>query len=310
MEIEPNKQAASWLERENWRTTQRENRRQYEQQSTAGKWGSILSAIIAHQNKNHGISPPNHIISRDTGLSPGQVQYHIAEMEDRGLITDMKGWPRRIVVKDIVKVAGLSIAETKPFTKPEEAKVVNMSDTKTRTDFSKTPFVERAKQVAEAVTDYHDRYGKAPGTKDIQTALGYKSSAGASRLVNRMADIGWLFHKRRNHHDLVLTALGRALLFGEVREDVDTNTPVHGDRLPSQRGYDSRVNPVHVREQPRATVVPELQPVHMEVRRATPEPQSPPVVAEASVAVSHNLSGVDTVDLLLELQARGLKVSR
>jgi hypothetical protein len=293
MEIEPNKQAQAWLERETWRTTQRENRRNYEQQGTAGKWGAILSAIINHQNKNHGLSPPNHIISRDSGLSPGQVQYHLAEMEDRGLITDMKGWPRRIVVKDMAKVASLSIAEPRPMQKIEEARVTNTIKSRGKSAYAYKSFMVRAKEAAQAIMDHHDRFGMAPSTTDIRDALGYHSTAASSRVVNKMVELGWVSHKPRHHHDIVLTGLGRALLFGEVREDVPTNTPVHATNT-SRPVTAGRPTPLAA-PQISMTTMPFLAPM------AEPTPKAAGPV---------DLSNLDTVDLLLELQSRGLKVSR
>jgi hypothetical protein len=79
--------------------------------------------------------------------------------------------------------------------------------------------------------------------------------------------------------------------------------------------------PVHTtKPNPMATAFPALRPPEMTIRRAEPpipmrvaEPvPTPPIDYRAKTAPPEqlDLSKVDTVDLLLELQDRGLKVTR
>jgi hypothetical protein len=188
-------------------------------------------------------------------------------MEAKGLITDTKGWPRRIIVwastkevRDHEPLPLLKAAKTEEEMQPHENTDLPPQQPAKRK--RGVGLLDNAKLIAQAITDYYDQHGKAPRQREIAAQLGYStpnSSSGLSRPIMQMVERGWLHHKP-HHRDYMLTALGRAILFGEVREEVHTDMPV---RPANSNGH-----------QPQAPV-----PVNVEVRRAQ-EPE--PMVAKDS----------------------------
>lgn len=311
-----------------WRTTQREQDSGYEQMATPPKWGAILTAIMQFQNEHEGRSPSNPLIAQAAGLSVGQVQYHLVEMAKRGLVHDKEGWPRRLIVTASAKVAAQQEPAPEPKApKQEEVKVMHSADfTKAGEPRKKRErFMVMAKKFAEALTDHYDKYGEAPMLKDIGPALGYSKDkpVGASRLVKEMVARGWLFHKPNCHADFVLTGLGRAVLFNEpLREDVHTDMIVrsqinpratdlsYADRMAMMRSSpmeDTKPSPEKEPEPPQKQPEARREPSPL-ARIMEPKPQ--PGVPGPEEMRGINLAKVDSVDLVLELQARGFRVSR
>lgn len=288
------------LEPLDWRTTQRENRDHYEQRETAEKWGSILTAIINYQNKHNGQSPTDIILSKDTGLTVDQVRYHLRRMEQADLIKDIRGWPRHIVVANATKVQAMTQMEVAKPRKQEEANVVHshqvhaeMLATPKRGETK--PFIVRAKEVAQAIIDHYDQFGHAPRMKWIKARV-YKTGHGAtggglSGVIKQMTELGWVYHKKGCRHDLAVTGLGRAALFGQVNNQLHTDTPINP--MPSA---------------PQAAPEPPPEPVYRapppKPRPSIPRPVARPAVPEG------NLANVPDVDLILELNSRGFRVSR
>lgn len=305
---------ANRLEGERWKTTQRENRKDYEQIATASKWAAILSAVIIYQNKHKGMSPTDQMLAKDTGLSAGQVQYHIKEMEKAGLIKDRKGWPRHIAVENATKVQMLTqvVSLTKP--KMEERTMDNTSqpETRERRYTGRKAFMQRARQAAQAIVDYHDQHGRAPYMREIGEAVYGAKSGAITNLIQQMVDHGWLHHTPRKHHDLCLTGLGRAALFGQAEEQLHTDTRVNPmERV--ENGYRSyQPRPSIPRPVPQEMVTHVAgPPLDMEVRRVadyTPPPTTEPTPTTPENVYS--IKGLSDVDLIIELTRRGFKVSR
>lgn len=305
-------QISNRLEPRPWRTTQRENRGNYEQRATAGKWASILTAVISYQNKHNGYSPTDLILSRDTGLSPGQVRYHLREMEKGGIITDLKGWPRIILVQNVAKVQAITQLESMPRnvaeTETKEAKVMDTSQLDTRkssmgkSTTGRKPFMVRAREVAQAIVDHYDEYGSPPKVTWVRDRVyrpdGGASGGSASRIITQMTEHGWLHHRPR-HRDLTVTGLGRAALFGQLQEQLHTDTPVNPQPKPrSQFKAETPPSPVdpYANWNPPKPPQPTIQ---------WPTPEAPRIATGQGT-----LSGVPDVDLVIELTSRGFKVSR
>ena len=298
------------LEPRDWRTTQRENRGDYEQRATAGKWGAILSAIINYQNKHHGLTPTDIMIAKDTRLSIGQVQYHLREMEKAGLIKDNKGWPRIIRVEQVAKVEDLTAMVPSRPEKVEEVEVMDTAtmegvvrrDSRGRRLTPKLGFMERAKQAAQAIMDSYDNRGRAPEVQEISAALGYAKSGAASDVIAKMAAHGWVHHSRKKHRDLALTGLGRdVLLNGGRREPARVN-----DFGAAPQSMAMALRRDTSREEPQVEAPP-------------PEPTPAPRVRSGTDLLlellgergqKHDFSQVDDLDLVLEAKRRGFKVSR
>lgn len=175
-------------------------------------------------------------------------------------------------------------------------------------------FFTVAQQVAQAIMDHYDSRGHAPGTSDIVAALGYSSTGAVSQIIKKMAARGWIYHQPRKHNDLALTGLGRTMLFGRVEEEMHVDVPVR----PNASTYEIRAAKAQV-PPPQVEMV-EREPVAT-VRR---EPEQAPVVIPAGARVGNHpsplppvravatpdLTSLDTLDLVLELASRGLKVTR
>jgi hypothetical protein len=294
------------LERLEWRTTQRENSGDYEQRATPGKWGAIISTIIQFQNRYNGQSPGNPHISKETGLSTGQVQYHLAEMEKRGLVVDKPGWPRRLVVQCSVKIAEQEEKATvPPAPTPVEAKVTNSDKVTNKFNRKRREsFMDRAKRFAQALTDYYDTHGEGPMIKELAPSLGYDPDrcGAVSRTVGEMVQRGWLFHRAGYQRDFMLTGLGRAALFGEVREDLHTDVLVRPPKW--RQPFTTPARPFTARPVNEDTPEKDTRP------EQGPQPPDREVPVVEMRRTKPSFSDIDTVDLVLEVQARGFKVSR
>lgn len=297
-----------------WRVTQREAQKGYEHADTIEKWGDIIAAVMDFQNRWEGHSPSNQCIAKMTNLSPGQVGYHLKRMEERGLIADDGQWPRHITIY-AAKVQ--NVQEKLPLQTEWPIKEEVKTVTTTRAKAHRQNFLDRAKEFAQHLQDSYDQTGQAPYLGEVAVKMGYRvegqresgkrgGTGGLSRVVQQMVERGWLYHKPKHQRDMRLTGLGRAILFGVNDEEVHTDMPVR---------------PPQVAQQPEPAPVPMATafPARVEVRRAEPVPApidyrapvAQPTAPPAPVPVTPpDLKGVDTVDLLLELQSRGLKVSR
>lgn len=317
-----------WLQPEdrldpaNWHTSRRENAHDYEQRQTPAKWAAILTAVINYQNKHHGMSPTDLMISHDTGLSPGQVQYHLREMEKNALVKDSKGWPRILTVENATKVQRLTQIETTPREITKEARTMDTSQLETQKKskrggarYSRTgrkPFMVRAREIAEAITDHYDQYGKPPDGPWLKEKVfahedGRTGGGSLSRIVQQMVDLGWLHHKRKHQRDYAVTGLGRAALFGMVEDQLHTDTPVNPVASPRNtvqgRVFNAPPSPAPRPSIPRRVFHAPPPPVEVTVRRAEVPPSAP-------VIEQPYLKGVSDVDLIIEVTRRGYKVSR
>jgi hypothetical protein len=301
------------------------------------RWSDIIGCILKYQQEHGGRTPFIPVIAMDTGMSPGQVQFHLEQMKKRGFIVEKGTWPLRLVVMaTAVQAAEAEKQEQappvkKPLAAPKEAppKEEEIMATVQVPAPARLPsgkkkresFLVNAKRFAQALTDYYDEHGEAPLLKDIAHRLGYagRHTAGLSRITNEMVQRGWLHHKDNCQRDWVLTGLGRAVLFGEpLRDHVHTDMPV---RPQPTRVFEPAPQPEVKMEVRRADVPakpvasrgwgePERSPV-MRVYAPKPEPERPAMREYEPVAKAvADLSDVDSVDLVLELTARGFRVSR
>jgi hypothetical protein len=288
---------------------------------TVDKWADIIGVVLHFQNTMNGVSPSNVYIAKQTGMSGGQVGYHLKRMQERGLVEDDGEWPRHIKVlaSKVQSQPKLDLNPNPQVFGKTEVKTVESTDIGAGTGkrqynriAARRSFLDRAREFAEILMDHYDKHGEAPYLKDVAAQMGYaprskgstkggSTTGGLSRVVQEMTRRGWLHHRPGHQRDMVLTGLGRAVLFG-VDEEVHTDMPVQ----PQQR----KVSPM-------ATAFPNPNQPDVTIRRAEPPipmraPEAPVSVAPPTfTATGHpDLSNVDTVDLLLELQSRGLKVSR
>lgn len=67
-------------------------------------WAKIIAAIYHYQNNHRGLSPTDEMIAIEAGLSLGVVRSQMRLMEQVGLLTDSKRWPRHIVIKRDVAI--------------------------------------------------------------------------------------------------------------------------------------------------------------------------------------------------------------
>ncbi len=284
------------LEPKQWRSTQRENARDYEHRATAGKWAAIISAIINFQNKHSGASPADHIIARDANLSVGQVGYHMKEMQKAKLIRELRGYPRVILVEQVAKVA-------KEITTPTE-EIRRMKTKKSKRNYSgRASFAERAENIARKLDEYWNKYGTSP---DGRWLLGqvYEPGAASGAIVpvlQRMTERGWIEHKP-NSQAYKLTEEGRSTLLGEAKV-VDHQQPEL-----SRVSAPSMATPSIPRNVPPPTPYPEPQ--------AIPPWEPEPVAftgaptGAATFTNGTDLYKVEDVDLVIELTSRGFKVHR
>jgi hypothetical protein len=273
------------LEPLNWRTTQRESRDDYEQRASAGKWGAIATAVINYQNKHKGMSPTDPMIAAQTG------------------------WPRHIVVANLAKVQSMTqLGISRPAPKQEEAKVIDTNELNIVPSAkvgSRAAFIERAKQVAQAIVDHYDQHGKPPRMKYIKEqvyGLGSPNGGtggGLSGVVKKMTELGWLYHQPRCHNDLSLTGLGRAALFGKVDNQLHTDTPIN----PMERKVASKM----IAEPEPIATQPSPQPVQPQPSIPRPVPETRTYRASPDPAA---VAMFEDVDLVMELMRRGFKVSR
>lgn len=285
------------LERQPWRTTQRENPSDYEQAASAGKWGMLLNAILNYQNKHHGLSPTDQILSKTTGLSVTQVRYHLNELEKAGLIKDNRGWPRIIKVEDVAKVGTGKAIPPEPPEKVEEVRTMDSTEVTGRSRAHPNyigDFVSRATAAAKAITEHYERYGVAPGVKKVADALGYKSTGSVSLLIAQMVQRGWLKHKPNKHGDLTVTGAGRAAL-------------LDGGQGVSATAEAAFTAPPQPEPLPQATT-----PEPVATRGATVETGNDALIMSLVREMHSNagLQNVSDLDLVLELRERGFKVSR
>lgn len=313
--------AKQLYERETWRTTRRENEHNYEHITTPLKWSGILSFIIDYQNKHHGLSPTDLMISKGTNLSAGTVGYHIKEMESAGLIKDNKGSPRIITIHNAVK---LQIGEVHKPTVEKVTEVKTMDSAQlTKKKFSlgptgRQPFIDRAKAIAQAIIDHYDQYGYSPKGDYIKQRVygqGRHSSSpgggGLPRVIRKMVELGWLHHKWKSQ-SYAVTGLGRAALFGQQPE----NESLHTDTQVSPRkgaenypqNYDSPL--VEYEPEPVATIprrLPIMPSQKAGLARVAAEER---FVAANAAGDELHITGVSDVDMIIELTRRGFKVSR
>jgi hypothetical protein len=294
--------ASRRLEPLGWRGTQRENAGDYEQMATAGKWALIASTVIGFQNKHGGASPTDLQISRDAKLTTEQVRYHLREMEKAGLIKDVKGWPRHIIVTNVAKVQQLAQLAVMPSVtgKVEEAKVEQSHEVQRvrRTISGRKPFVARAKQIAQAIIDHYDQFGKPPTNKWLKERVyGHIDGGNMTAVTKQMVALGWLFHQSRRRADFALTGLGRAALFGQVDDQLHTDTPINPMERSIKEDGPEPFEEVARPAKPRPTIP-----------RRVREP--PAAFAPLNLPASYALAGHSDVDLVLELINRGFMVRR
>ena len=192
------------------------------------------------------------------------------------------------------------------------------------------PLLVNAKRFARALDGYRALYGMTPMIKEIAPALGYSldKPVGLSRVIRKMVDQGWLKHRANHQRDLTLTDLGRKVLLGNGHEDHDVPeteqedvrptppTPTYArppqNNLAEQRGTWSPMMKVMT---PKPEPEPEPEPEPLPDPEVAPEPDrsnwpEPGPVTPQPINVVEWLTGIDTVDLVLELQDRGFKIVR
>lgn len=271
----------------------------------AASWTKIAGAIIHYQNSHRGLSPTDEMIAIESGMGRDAVRFCLKKMERLGLLTDSKQWPRVIKInRDLAidKIMGVidpkqevinGVATSQVETKKKEEKMERRTETKKAGGVVKRlDFFTRARQVAHAIDEMLDR-GEAPYGMAIREKVGIHSS-GLSRIVRGMVEEGWLEHKRGYHHDYKLTNLGRVSLLHDPEGKKDNEVP--SIPLPVQKPPEPRV------EYP----TPPRPPV-VTIRGYAPERPPRPPSGHFEVP---DLTGVDSMDLAIELQRRGFRVIR
>jgi hypothetical protein len=337
-------------------------------------WADIIGAVLKYQQEHERRSPSNPMICHVTGLSPGQLEYHLAQMQKCGLIDDKEGWPRRLIVTATALQAARQEQQAQPAAPAEpqpEEKPMQMTSSeasggrhnggprvnaaklrippikKTKNGRKKRePFIVNAKRFAQVVFSFEDEHGYAPLIKDMAEQLGYnvEKPVGVSRTIKEMVKRGWLFHERGHHGDFAVTEEGIRVLFGGQKpEPKREQTPPdivsepqpepppaqhkHRDmtypeppprpeprfevrRAPEQREPERRYEEAvqSWRDIPRPVVqvyrTPEAEEKRWPEQEPGPEPEWPRTTDKVSLA------GIDTLDLVLELTARGFRVTR
>lgn len=260
--------AERMIEGEDWRTTRREAPEGgFQQRQTVARWGSILSTIVAFQNKHHGLSPTDGNIARDTGLSVGQVQYHLKEMEAAGLVKDSTGFPRHLtVVAAKIQDAVMPIKQLPATGKVTEAKTMDTKDMPKFTRHNpptgphrkkREEFFRLAERMANLIDQYWRDHGCSPRGIWLRQQMGYKA-AGISKISQRMKVHGWLMHPHGSYSDYRLTSLGRSVLLDKREEAPASPPPPPDDRnalehIAAAQVAFRRVEPERPAEAPQST---------------------------------------------------------
>jgi SOS-response transcriptional repressor LexA len=270
---------------------------------TAQRWADILAAIMEFQQRNNGQSPSTPSIAARARLSPAVVTTELKAMEEHGLIRDYNGWPRRIEVNSVTKlteaVESMVRSQRKRTAKVAESETVTGHTAKRRENL-----LTGARRFAQALTEYYDKHGQAPMLKDLAPILGYSGSSSLSRLAMVMTRKGWLHHTPGHQRDIALTGLGRAVLFGEVREDIHTDMPVraaaNGNAKPP-----TVTLPMPWLTAPHGSMVSVTSPDRNQDKEEyhADSPRAQPMTKP-------DLTDAEDVDLVIELMKRGFKVSR
>lgn len=173
--------------------------------------GRVIAAIKLYQSKHNGMSPPTHVIAKETELAPGQVAYHIRKLEDQGKLFVANKWPMQIIFPK-----GEEAPDETPRAKNEvRVEVEEPKAAKENSGIVKLGFPERAKQFAEVIVTLTKRNKRPPSVSEIAVEAMGKSTGQASRIVQGMINKGWATHKAGHRHDVRLTELGREKLLGD-----------------------------------------------------------------------------------------------
>lgn len=296
-----NEQVSRMLEPLSWRTTQREQEIGYEHRATAGKWALILSAIIRYQNRYDGSSPSNSYLCENTGLSFGEVRYHMGEMEGRGLLADDRAYPRHIQILDGAKRSPLA-ARTAVTEEDDKVKKAIVKDSATQDKAkangrkTRTTFIDGARALAQAMIDITNETGQKPGPLQLAERCGYRYSGAVSYIVGKMLKLGWVSHRKYQHNDMTVTPKGLAALFSKENEEPEA--PVASMTTPPPK--------MEVQE-PMFFVTDEEK---RKMYEGNDVPWSVDPGTTLSPSVNNGLAGANDLDLVLELNSRGYKVSR
>jgi hypothetical protein len=203
-------------------------------------WTKIIAAVLHYQHTHHGLSPTDEMIAIESGLSRDVVRSQMRIMEQQELLTDSKRWPRIIKINRGHTIDAL-LDKIDPKQKPvlrvvpkEEVKMEALNNSKHpkgKRYKRRYPFLEAAKKFAQALVNFQDEHGRSPHLYEISKELGYGgptglNTGGLSRVLRKMAEQGWVHHTPRHQRDIVLTSLGRAMLFGVNGEVLHTDMPV------------------------------------------------------------------------------------
>lgn len=240
----------------------------------------------------------------------GQKRWAGISKEERSRIMSeqtKKAWARR-------RAKAASQVETKEEEMQEVRGTEYVRDGKRiRTQaHSRMSFFERAKNIATIIDDFTDRTGQLPHGAFIRSKVGFCTSSGLTAVVTKMVEEGWLEHKPGYHADYKLTNLGRTTLLhaGPVEKVVQ-------DCDPEQHKIDwpvKKEQPRKAPSEPRTAHPATERPPVVTIRGIVPE--RPPVPAYehtagyTGMATAPDLSGIDSLDLAMELQRRGWRVMR
>jgi hypothetical protein len=188
-------------------------------------------------------------------------------------------------------------------------------------------FIVNAKRFAQVLLSFEDEHGYPPLIKDMAEQLGYSidKPVGVSRTIKEMVKRGWLFHERGHHGDFAVTEEGIRVLFGgqmptpatRPAGDPPAPEPVVAPSAPTKhRSMDYPVPPPRPEprfEVRRAPVWQDTAPrpvVQVYEPKQSPEQEPGPEPMYAGHTGKPDLSKVDSIDLLFELQDRGFRVTR
>ena len=281
-------------EQTDWRVDQRESRRGYQHHDTVKKWAAILNFIVLYQNR-HGFAPMNHVIGKETNLSVGQVQYHMGKMHEQCLIHDHGNThPRMIdllasgklltgqVKREDVSPSEAAEYETLVATSEGEEPIVEAAKEDKKMPSKSIPLHEAMPSIAEYIDGYIKDFGEPPTGVAVAKHMG-QSEAATARVIMKMVALGYIDKPKRSQKNW-LTGLGRAKLLN--RGGVGTQMPVE-PKAPEK--------PTETRDSGRVVRSP---------RAHDRAPMRPP-----RAATKADLSDVETLDLIVELNSRGYRIN-
>jgi predicted transcriptional regulator/DNA-binding transcriptional regulator YhcF (GntR family) len=282
--------------------------------------------------RDHGEGPPvlwlQERVFGFSNTSTGSATRIVQQMVERGWVTHKKGYVGDTKLTEEGRKVLLGTAITQPEPQPDKGKQLG----------GRKAFMVRAHDVAVAIKDIVDRTGEPASVRELTDMVygpGRQGTGGMSAILKKMVAEGWIKHKPKHQKDIMLTGAGRAALFNDIAEDVATDMPVSAlpeysrDDEAMRWGAPRSPEALAPRKPPGATIPREVPPRRdfagdAYVQEASHH-QTPPRM-RAAVAMDNMerysppptplpetvppVERASDLDLILELNRRGYKVSR